>query len=81
MSMRKIRLGDVVEDTLTDFKGTVVAKANYLHGCIQCEVQPREFKDGHVIEAVWIDEPQLRIIKLTTKKKAKPKHGGVRCHP
>lgn len=81
---KKIKLGDKVKDQLTDLEGTVVAKTVYLHGCTQYEIQPRELKDGKIVESAWIDEPQLTIIE-----KPKPvrfpsrgiNHGGVRNHP
>jgi len=82
--MKKIKLGDQVKDNITDLEGTVIAKATYLHGCTQCEVQPRKLKDGLPIEAVWVDEPQLEVIrpeKLKKIKKIKPRHGGLRNHP
>jgi hypothetical protein len=63
-----IEMNDEVKDTITDFKGTVVAKIIYATGCTRFEVKPRGLKDGKSIEAEWIDESQLKITK-----KAKPK--------
>ena len=80
--MAKIKLGDKVKDTLTDLEGTVTARTEYLYGCVQIEVQPKELKDGKIVEAPWIDEPQL--IKLTPVKKKiqlKRTYGGIRNHP
>ena len=57
-----IKLGDKVKDTITDFEGTVVAKIDYLNGCIRYEVKPQGLKDGKTIEAEWIDETQLIVI-------------------
>lgn len=65
---KMIEMGDRVKDTITDFKGTVVAKIIYATGCIRYEVKPRGLKDGKSIEAEWIDESTLVIIE-----KAKPK--------
>lgn len=79
--IRKIRLGDKVKDSITDFQGTVVAIAHWLHGCTQCAVQPKELKDGKIIESEWIDEPQLQLIKVTEKKKSEPNYGGIRSYP
>ena len=82
-----ILLGDQVKDTLTDLEGTAVARTVYLHGCPQYEVQPRQLKDGKVVDSAWIDEPQLVVVrKKSVQRKIKsrydPKnHGGVRSHP
>lgn len=79
---KKIRLGDKVEHTITDFKGTVIAKTEYLNGCVQFEVQPRELHEGAIVDSAWIDEPQLKLIlPAKKKKKDKPKYGGIRKHP
>lgn len=80
-----IHLGDRVEDKLTDLEGTVIGIAVYLHGCEQCEVQPRKLINGTIVEAVWVDMPQLKVIERAVKavKKRKPisPGGGVRSHP
>jgi len=60
--MAKILLKDLVEDTITGFKGTVVGMAQYLNGCSRCEVKPKGLKDGRTIESEWIDEGQLEVI-------------------
>ncbi len=44
-----INLGDKVKDTITDFEGTAVARCVYLNGCVRIEVQPKELKDGKMI--------------------------------
>lgn len=86
MAKKKIKLGDKVKDTITDLEGTVVAITRFLNGCIQCEVQPKELKDGKIVDSAWIDEPQLvkvaPIKKLPIKKVTfTRKHGGIRNHP
>jgi hypothetical protein len=39
-----IKLGDKVKDKLTDLKGTVVATAEYLYGCVWVCVLPSTLK-------------------------------------
>lgn len=58
-----VKLGDIVKDTVTDFKGIAVARCVYLNGCVRIEVQPKELIDGKIIEALWIDESQLEGIE------------------
>ena len=60
-----IELGQKVKDNITGFEGLVVARIEYLNGCIQFQVQPSKLKDGKPLEAEWIDEQ-----RLTTKGKA-----------
>jgi len=60
--MAKILMKDLVEDTITGFKGTVIGMAQYLNGCSRCEVKPKGLKDGKTIESEWIDEGQLEVI-------------------
>ena len=76
--MGEIKLGDKVEDTITDFKGTAIAKAIYLNGCIQYLVQPKELKDKEIIKSEWIDEGQLEGVE---KSNGEVPGGGVRSHP
>jgi len=70
-----INLGDKVKDTITDFEGTVVARIIYLNGCVRCQVQAKELKDGKIIESEWIDEGQL-ICKDKAKEEEKDSTGG-----
>jgi hypothetical protein len=76
-----IKLGTQVNDTITDFKGIVIAKAIYLSGCIQYLVQPKKLKDSKIIEAQWIDEGQLEGVEVIADVKKSPPGGGIRSHP
>lgn len=67
-----IRLGDYVRDTLSPFEGVVVARAEWLNGCVRVAVQSDALKDGLPLEAAWFDEPQLRPIMGDGSKPASP---------
>ena len=54
-----IRLGNKVKDNITGFAGVVVARAEYLNGCISIQVQSTKLKDGLPLEAEWFDEQRL----------------------
>ena len=73
----KIDLGSTVKDTITGFVGIVTGRCEYLYGCVQCSVKPTELKDGAPQKAVWIDEPQLEVVKPDPERKTTTaaKHG------
>ncbi len=79
--MKKINLGDEVKDKLSDLEGTVTSICTYLYGCTQCGVQQKKLYDGILPDAIYIDEPQLELIKDNNKKESEPRYGGVRKHP
>ena len=80
--MDKINLGDRVQDKITGIKGIVVARTEWLFGCVRITLQPEKSKEGKPADNYTIDEPQAKIIT----KKAIPiaeekiekisKHGG-----
>jgi len=71
-----IELGDRVQDTVTKFKGIAMARAVWLYGCDRIAVHPQELdKEGGIAEALWFDEPQLKIIK---KNAVGSKSGGTK---
>jgi hypothetical protein len=70
-----MKLGDFVKDTVTDFSGTVIARHEYLNGCIRLSLQPRELKDGKLIEATTFDIEQLELVKAAAPRKVTPTGG------
>tara|TARA_R100001530_G_scaffold1886_1_gene3240 strand:- start:16555 stop:16794 length:240 start_codon:yes stop_codon:yes gene_type:complete len=55
-----VKLGEVVKDSIANFKGTVIARCEYLNGCVRIAIQPKKLKeDGSTIGTEWIDESQL----------------------
>ena len=69
-----IKLGQKVKDSITGFEGIVVARAEYLNGCVSCQVEAKELKDGVPLQAQWFDEQRLTI-------QSKAKAGGPQDHP
>ncbi len=55
----KIPLHAGVVDVITKFSGIVVARCEYLNGCIQYEVQPEGLHEGKPLETRWFDEQRL----------------------
>jgi len=72
----EIEMFDEVKDTISGFKGVVVAKIIYATGCIRYEVKPRGLKDGKSIEAEWIDESVLVITKKAKTETTEKDPGG-----
>jgi len=62
MSKKKnLRLGDQATDKMTGFSGTVIARIEYITGCVQYQIQPYGIIDGKRIEPLWFDEMRLGI--------------------
>ena len=81
MTKDTIEMFDEVKDTITGFKGKVMAISDYAYGCKQILVQPKVKRDGEWEKGHWFDEPQLKITKKGKGDDSKPRHGGNRPHP
>lgn len=58
MAEFKFENGDKVKDVITTYKGVVTGNVDYITGCKQCLISP---KNGD--EAKWIDEDRLKLLK------------------
>jgi len=67
-----VNLGDIAEDIVTGFKGTVVAVTNWLNGCQRVTLQPNELKDGKPVESYTFDVEQIQVITAGKHKINKP---------
>lgn len=65
--MSKPHIGDQVQDSITGFKGAVTGVTEYITGCKQYLVQP-PLKKGDFVEARWIDEDRLKVLKQSAVK-------------
>ncbi len=55
-----VKLGDVVKDSITGFRGKVTGITEYLYGCKQALVTPQKMKDdGTAFDSQWIDDQRL----------------------
>ena len=81
MTEHKVKLGDRVVDVHTGFEGTVMARAEYMYGCVQIQVQPKVKEDGDFVKHQWFDEPQLELVEDNGGDDSEPRHGGNRSHP
>lgn len=76
-----IKLGSKVKDVISGFVGVVVARTEYLFGCVRVQVSPQKLeKEGKLPEVVCFDEDQLEVIKENVVEgiapKSKPTTGG-----
>lgn len=73
----KIKLGDKVKCKITGFIGIVVARTEFLNGCIQYNVAPKWEKQKNPMEQeISIDEQSLEVVKQKIKKKVKKERNG-----
>jgi len=63
MDENRVELGDRVKDIITGFTGIVLARIEYLAGCVQFAVKPKLGSDGKMIHPEYVDEAQLEIVK------------------
>ena len=83
-----INLGDKVKDRISGVVGIVVARTEWLYGCVRCTVQPQA-KDGKPVDPATIDEPQLVVLKAGAIQaftqirfeNARPRAAGARPDP
>ncbi len=59
----EIRLGQRVRDKVDGFQGVVVARTEWLWGCVRYEVQPEVLADdGQPLKTQWLDQEQLEVL-------------------
>lgn len=61
----RANLGDEVRDAVTQYVGIVVAKTQWLNGCLRYAVQKPVKKNSSEIplEPQWVDEPQAIVLR------------------
>ena len=63
-----IELGQKAEDKVTEFYGTIVARATFLTGCDRYLLQPPCPKGkNEVIDPEWFDEDRIKILVNRTR--------------
>ena len=74
--MDKIQFGDKVKCKITGFIGVVIAKTEFINGCVQWNVLPKGDKSNKMPEDIAIDEQSLEIILPKKRIIKKRKNGG-----
>jgi hypothetical protein len=76
-SYEDIELGDEVKDTISGYKGVVVAFTTWLNKCRRITVQSRKLESGKPVENQTFDIEMLELVKKG-KQPQKPYTGGGR---
>lgn len=77
----QIKLGDVAKDTITGFKGVVVARTEWLNGCVRITLQPKQLQEnGKPIDSETFDDTQLILVHAGPSRAPK-ETGGPRPEP
>lgn len=72
----KVKLGDLVLDSVSGFKGIAVSEHMYLNGCSRFSVQPHVDKDGKLPDTETFDEPQLEVVEKNVNLPGNRETGG-----
>jgi hypothetical protein len=76
------QLGDKVKDLVTAFEGIIIARSEYLNGCIRYGVQCAKLtKEGKPQETEWFDEKQLTFVKAKAVDVEVKRTGGPAATP
>jgi len=63
MQNGKFSLGQVARDRISGYQGVLIARTNWLTGCVRYGIQIQKTKeDGSVLDAHWFDEAQLELV-------------------
>jgi|GEM_PF-1282811 len=62
--MFKFNLGQIAQDIITGFKGTITARCDYITGCNQY-LLAEESKENKRAEYQWFDETRMKLIGET----------------
>lgn len=59
--MGSVSLGDKVRDPITGYEGTVIARTEWVWGCVRLGVQSAFMHEGKPVEAQWFDEAAIEV--------------------
>ena len=65
-----MKLGSITKDQITGFKGMIIARCEYLTGCVQYLVTKTSIKSGDSPDGVWFDESRLDSKLFAADRKA-----------
>jgi hypothetical protein len=69
-------LGDKVRDKITGHEGIVIARTEWLYGCVRYVVQGQTLHEGKPTEPHTFDEDQLVVLKADALNDSEEKPAG-----
>lgn len=75
------QLGDEVKDSVSGFRGVVVAVTDWLNGCKRITVQPPIKKDGTLPGTETFDAEQINVVHAGRVKATPSLTGGPKQNP
>jgi len=77
-----ITLGDLVQDTITGYKGVVIGITHWINGCVRIGIQSKDRdKDNSPAQQEWPPAGQIEVIKKVKEEKAPVRTGGPMSPP
>jgi len=79
-----IKVGSKVKDSITGFTGIVIARTEWLYGCVRLTVEPIELIQGKPVDAHSFDEQRLELLeekKPEVSKDSRATTGGPHDDP
>jgi hypothetical protein len=70
-----IPLAAIVRDRVSGLEGLVIARTEWLYGCVRISIQPYGAHDGKPIESFTIDEPQCVLVREDEERFVEARHG------
>lgn len=84
VTLPQIKLGDLAQDRISGFVGIVTGRGEYLYGCVQVLLAPREQREGKPCESQWFDEDRCEVVEAGKMRKpvtAEDRKGGPSINP
>lgn len=69
--MEHSKFGEKAKDTITGYEGTIVARAEYMFGCVQLQLEGTDHNGSP--KSWWFDEPRVVAIPERETTVVKPK--------
>jgi hypothetical protein len=76
-----VNLGDRAKDKISGFSGIVVARTEWLNGCVRITLQPEYLKEGKIIENQSFDIEQIEVTQPEAFFVQKRPTGGPHAEP
>lgn len=79
-----IQLGDLAKDRISGFVGIVTGRGEYIYGCVQILLAPREVREGKPCDSHWFDEGRCEVVEAGVVAKpdsAAERAGGPSINP